>query len=312
MKVLVFNVGASLSCYAEIADKRIVIDLGSSSDISPTVDFLVPLFEKRKSPKLDSKKYEIDQLFLSHPHNDHISDIKNFDKSFYPKLITIPNDNEGNEEDEMIDWELIDNPTDEYVNYLREKVLPGRKPPLVSSDPSTVFLYYIKPKHCEYHDELVSANYANNISLCVLLRESSESVLFPGDLMKDGMSFLIKHNSSFRNKLKDGIDTMITPHHGLRSSFSTDLYDHIRNNKTYRLHIVPEMVTSKDGNRNTDSRYSSKEYCSGKNSFSTSSDPVYQVKTSNGNLFFDTNKDPSSFVLSDDLDEIIELFTDNS
>ena len=124
---MIFNVGASLSSYLEVNSKRIVVDLGSSDDFSPTNDFLIPLFERRQAPKNTDNQFEIDQLFLSHPHNDHISDIRAFHKRFYPKLITVPNNNEGNLPKDMINWDLIDNPSDEYVRFLRERVLPGPK-----------------------------------------------------------------------------------------------------------------------------------------------------------------------------------------
>ena len=51
MKVVVFNVGAALSAYVETDNKKIVIDLGKSSDFSPVNDFLLPLFEKRGENK---------------------------------------------------------------------------------------------------------------------------------------------------------------------------------------------------------------------------------------------------------------------
>ena len=51
MKVVIFNIGAALSAYVEIGDKKIVIDLGKSSVFSPVNDFLLPLFEKRGEKK---------------------------------------------------------------------------------------------------------------------------------------------------------------------------------------------------------------------------------------------------------------------
>jgi mRNA degradation ribonuclease J1/J2 len=73
MKVVVFNVGAALSAYVETDNKKIVIDLGKSSDFSPVNDFLIPLFEKRGEKKNYSDKYYLSQVFISHPHQDHIS-----------------------------------------------------------------------------------------------------------------------------------------------------------------------------------------------------------------------------------------------
>ena len=73
-KIVILNVGGALSSYAEIDNKKIIIDLGKSSDFSPVDNFLIPLAQKRSFKKSDvtgnTDKYNIDQLFLSHLDND--------------------------------------------------------------------------------------------------------------------------------------------------------------------------------------------------------------------------------------------------
>ena len=97
-KIVIFNVGGALSSYAEFDDKKIVMDIGAGADFSPVDDFLIPLAEKRSFKKSDIEgcvdKYYIDQLFLSHLDNDHISDYEKFRNKFYPNYMTSPNDNE--------------------------------------------------------------------------------------------------------------------------------------------------------------------------------------------------------------------------
>ena len=304
-KQAIFNVGGSLSTYIEFAGKKIVIDLGKNSDFSPTKDFLLPYFKKNSFSKRNGK-YVDDQLIISHPHNDLISDIKNFDRYFYAELFTIPNDNRGMQEDEKINWELIKNPTDEYVKYLREKMLPGRQPPLKSSNPKNLFIYYIKSKICE--KILTKDNYANNISIAVYVRINGCKILLPGDLMKDGMEYLIDHDSGFRNKLKEGVDFLVAPHHGLKSSFSTKLFKKMKNNKTKRLNIISEKPTSVDSNRLVDSRYANKNYCEGKNNLSTNESKVYQRKTSRGHIIIDYHGNEPLIVIANDARELLKKF----
>lgn len=57
MKTVIFNVGAALSAYMESDNKKIVIDLGKSSDFSPVNDFLLPLFKKRGEKRNYGGKY---------------------------------------------------------------------------------------------------------------------------------------------------------------------------------------------------------------------------------------------------------------
>jgi len=306
MKQVIFNVGGALSSYIETSGKRIVVDIGKNSNFSPVHDFMLPYFEKVGINKTGNRYY-IDQLIISHPHDDHISDIIDFDKYFHAELFTVPNDNKDMPQDEKINWDLINNPKDDYVKYLREKMLPGRKPPLRSSNPHSLFLYYIKPTFCENHNELNQSNYANNISLVFYLRLNGHKTLMPGDLMKDGMDFLIQNDSGFRNKLKDGIDFLIAPHHGLRSSFSTMLFKKIKNEKTKRLNIISEKPTTDDSTRKVDSRYSSEEYCEGINNLSTKQSKVYQRKTSNGHILIDySQSEPKVEIL--DTDKLIDAF----
>lgn len=78
MKTIIFNVGSAFSAYVENAEKKIVIDLGTGNNFSPVNDFLIPLFDKRQEAKGQDGRYSINQLIISHPHNDHISDIEDF------------------------------------------------------------------------------------------------------------------------------------------------------------------------------------------------------------------------------------------
>ena len=100
MKQVIFNVGGALSSYTEFGEKKLMIDIGKSSEFHPILDFLLPLFKAQRYGKSSqsTNKYLIDQLLISHPHKDHISAIEEFDKYFYPDLLTCPNNNEGMEE----------------------------------------------------------------------------------------------------------------------------------------------------------------------------------------------------------------------
>lgn len=302
-KQIVFNVGGGLSTYIENDGHTILIDIGKSSEFSPIENFLLPLFTERGVAKGKDDKYPLSQMILSHPHNDHIASIKEAHSSFYPSLMTVPNDNEGMPVAEKIKWQLIDNPTNDYVEYLRRSVLPGRKPPLVSIDISFLRIYYLKSLQCEKSPALEVKNYANNISIVAFLEINGSRVLVPGDLMKDGMSYLIKNYPAFRGEIEDGVDILLAPHHGLQSSFSTDLFASMKNGKTKRMNIVCEGPTSEDSDRVVDSRYSSTDYCDGINNLSTKEHLVCQRKTSNGHIIIDYSAPEPIFLIETSNDE---------
>ena len=87
MKVAILNVGGALSSYIEVSGKKVVIDLGSGNDFSQLMTSWF-LYSKKKSYEKRNNKYLIDQVILSHPHKDHISDLAEFDKHFYMNLYT--------------------------------------------------------------------------------------------------------------------------------------------------------------------------------------------------------------------------------
>ena len=305
MKIVIFNVGGALSSYVEVGTKKLVIDLGKGNEFSPVNDFLVPLFGERKEQLLKDGRFRMDQLILSHPHTDHINDLTDFDEHFYADLYTTPNDlSPSAESHKNVDWSLVDNADSNEVKKLRDMYV-GRQLPLRVCDPQRMAIGYIYPGHVSDNQTLVDESYTNNISIGVFIR-SGYSIFFPGDVQKEGMKVFLDEDAVVKQQLKQGLDFLIAPHHGLRSSFSTDLYSAMKNGKTKKLNIVSEKVTNgPDDKRQVDSRYSTADYCEGDNNLSTKDSPVYQRKTSNGHIFID---DDGSITIESDISKIIEKF----
>jgi beta-lactamase superfamily II metal-dependent hydrolase len=299
MKQVVFNVGGALSTYVEFDDKKLLIDVGKNDEFNPIIDFLLPLYRKRGNEKSqwNDKKYHIDQLIISHPHKDHLSSIVDFDKYFHSELLTCPNSNDGMQELDKINWELIGNKDDPSIIKLKE-MLVGRQPPLRTTADQNEWIYYLPPKTVENNKELSAESYCNNISIAVFLLINNRRIFLPGDIQKAGMVELLNIKYALKSRLRGGVDVLVAPHHGLTSSFSVELFDLIPNHRTQCLNIVSEKTNNPDENRTVDSRYSSSEYCYGRNNLKCN-----QFKTSNGHLFIDYSpRDYPSF----------EVITDNS
>ncbi len=307
MKQVIFNVGGALSVYSEFSNKKLIVDVGKSKDFNPILDFLLPLYESEdysKSTK-DNSKFFIDQFLISHPHNDHISAIGDFNDYFYPQLLTCPNDNEGMNESHKINWDLVEK--NKNIDILRE-MLEGRQPPLRSTHEQNEFIYYLPPKDVEDSEELMNESYCNNISIVVFLLINQQRIFMPGDIQKLGMAEIINQNYHLKNKLGGGVDFLITPHHGLKSSFSTVLFDNVKDNKTNRLNIVSEKI-SNDENRVVDTRYSSSDFCSGNNNLTTNDSPCNQLKTSRGHVLIDYSQYSNPFIeIINDNEELINKF----
>lgn len=312
-KQIVFNVGGALSTYIEFDNKKLLVDIGANSDFNPIKNFLLPLYQKRDDRKCYIKghtnKYHIDQLIISHPHKDHLSAIEDFDEYFYPELLTTPNDNPNMEKyGGKINWKLIGNETESYMVKFR-KMLEGRQPPLRATSDQNEFIFFLNPKDVE-NDTLLSTTekYPNNISIVVFLIINNHRVFLPGDIQKEGMKKIINDNHFLLNKLKGGVDVLIAPHHGLRSSFSTYLFEKMKNGKTRCINIISEKANNPDDNRNVDTRYS--EYCIGENNlYGTNSYDRYSVKTSNGHIVINYEKaNTPTFHIHRNIEETFEYF----
>lgn len=268
--------------------KWIMIDLGASDDFNPVIDFLAPRLKAQKGEKKEDK-YVISQLIITHPHDDHMACIRDFDKHIYPLLLTVPNNVDHPKQPNgcKVNWSLIKNPSDDLTNYLCQRMLPGREPPLraTKDDDSSGFYFkinYLKPQVCEKDDDLSRSNYANNISIMVRLNYKGNVVLFCGDIMKDGMIKIIELNQALRAALSgNGIDYLVAPHHGLRSSFPVELFNAMKDKRTRSLNIISERPTRKDSDEIVDDRYDRPEYCLGINNLKRNSGTkVRHVRTS--------------------------------
>ncbi len=296
-KIAIFNVGGALSCYIEIDDKKSLIDIGASTEFSPVDDFLIPLSRRGKfssgSLVYNSNKYVIDQLFLSHLDKDHISDYSKFREIFHPNYMTCPNDNNNQDEMFKVNRDLLGTESEIRKLVLDDMLGRGttddRRPNLKPTNPlisltEEISIHYLIPRYCEKDIELSKA-YANNISLVLFVKCLDKTVLFTGDLLKDGMKCLIENDKTLRNNLETyGVDYLIAPHHGLETSFSELLFQTIQGNKT-RLNIISEKVRSSDSDENrsnVDSRYYNLNYSTGDNSLGQ-----YGVKTSLGHIIID-------------------------
>jgi len=320
-KIVIFNVGGALSSYAEIDDKKIMIDLGRSSNFSPVDNFLIPLAQKRSFRKINISenidKYHIDQLFLSHLDNDHISDYEKFREKFHPNYMTCPNDNETQDSifKIIISFFTGENDTRKLVlsdMKTRTANVPdnpyGMSPsnPLVSTIPEIIKLFYLKSTECG-NNECLKTGYANNISLLLFFHLNNKTLLMPGDILKEGMEYLIEHNTDFKKQLNDfGIDFLIAPHHGLATSFSERLFQEMKGNKT-RLNIISEKVREEDSDENrsdVDGRYYDSKYSTGENSLKQNG-----VKTSIGHIVIDLETDEKEIKQFTEIADVIKEFT---
>lgn len=262
--IFLFNVNRGLSIFIRLPNnKAIIYDVGKS-EFQPLSFIKNHIFYKLKTPK------PIKQIILSHPHLDHIAELKYLKKKwslFSPSLLTCPHDKSN---DEKVNWKRINNPDGEetkkilkiYRRLYEKRCLPLQCPYPDEQDQYDVEfgLFYIKPPICEkLFPPQKNQEYTNSLSLVFWYRHGKNTILIPGDITPKAMEYLLKEENgvekrfsilnskemrkfenwhkknlnqpSLKELLKNGLTILVAPHHGLESGFSKELYEAIKGGK---------------------------------------------------------------------------------
>lgn len=274
----------------------ILFDLGSSEDFSPVEFVAKHIAPKLTPFTDKNKKYPIAQCFLSHPHADHIWEIGRVcdhgdNKALlYPHLLTCPNDKAPGEE---VDFDRLTNDENRDLLALYRASYKSRTPPLQSLEsdgkagvPNVEYgFYYVLPPRVDAIHPAVDQHYGNGLSLVFYLRHGKNSIVIPGDMTPDVMKELLpggkavsKRYTYFSNApagvpsdfhsatstqpaLKTllgqrGLSVYVTPHHGLESCYSPELFAAIKGNKPY-INIISDKRHLSETDGKVDQRYQS-------------------------------------------------------
>jgi beta-lactamase superfamily II metal-dependent hydrolase len=151
---------------------------------------------------------------LSHPHEDHITDINRLNNRLPPAIILR----------QKYDWEKIKEPEGEYEildTYTRWQTTYNQT---VEEQPNWGMKietsFCLSPSEARKIDE---NKFVNNSSIPVMIKYKGWKFFFPGDLEKDGWSELLKREE-FKDALR-GTDFFITAHHGHSSGYCKEIFD---------------------------------------------------------------------------------------
>lgn len=152
-------------------------------------------------------------------------------------------------------------------------------------------VYYIMPPKCEELHESDDNKYANSTSIIFYMRHGVHSILIPGDMTPEGMTYILEEGDCVQKRftkfsedetsqhpewheknadqprlselLRDhGLTVLVAPHHGLESGYSADLYDSIRGGKP-DFAVISERIKKRENDGDTDKRYYGKQYAFG-------------------------------------------------
>jgi hypothetical protein len=294
--IFLFNVGRGLSIFIRTPNNYgIIYDLGSSDDFSP-IDFI----KKNIGPNLQKynsngnlKKFA--QLIISHPHEDHISEISKIHDDDIGLLTCPHNKNDSGYEEEKFDFSCVEEgeKIEIYKNLFLTRKLPLQTIQYSIETTQTPIseygLYYLKPKYVKNIHPNNNHLYTNGCSIMLYYKHGENSILIPGDITPEVFNSIMNKESGSEKRytefnleskyknwhlktsdqpdLKDnlkrfGLSVLIAPHHGLESCYTQILFDNIKFNKPKIIGISEKRhVSENDGNIHNN--YQSKDFSKG-------------------------------------------------
>jgi len=232
LRVICWNIEHGNAAYINTPiDKHINIDLGSSSYFSP-MQFLKESFNVQR----------LDEVIVTHPHADHLSDIHNFN-ILSPRVFSRPRhltEEEIRKANRTEDRAVID----KYIEIHNRYSVPVKKednPELAENNGGVSF-------HT-FKDALTSKDNINNHGLVTIVEYLGCKILFPGDIEPAAWRSLLE-KQDFLSAIT-GVDILIASHHGRESGVYSDIFQY----------FTPKLTVISDGrfvDTSATSRYSEK------------------------------------------------------
>lgn len=192
--------------------RKAILDCGSSDSISPASE-INSTVEKKK----------LDYLLISHPHQDHITDILELDKRFDIKVLSR---NKLIDENKMKDDnpEVFDPPNDKFINKYFEISKRFTEPVSQENDPSNTQWGNGCTIHSFSNDD--KSLEVNDLSMVGFVVFYNETILYGGDLKEKGWLEILKQEK-FREFLKK-TTIFIASHHGNESGYCEEIFKYFK------------------------------------------------------------------------------------
>lgn len=278
MKVIIFDVGnASSALVVSPNGYGMMIDCGCNSEKTNPIETINRNQEwLNLKPFVDSNgnSYPLALLHITHPDDDHVRNAERVKKELNPfslrrtKGIEFPNS-----EGIHVDYKKMFDTA--YNTYTTETIDWGL-------DINEIF--QIPIEEVKLNPSLNGA-INNNSSILRYIKHNGVSILFSGDLEKEGWEWLTENDKNFKEIIqKNGVDILISAHHGHKSGFSTDFFNIAKDVK-----CVIHSKTKENSQYSSDVSGSYSDRCSGIIYRSLENKKYYNGRVlttrSNGNIY---------------------------
>jgi len=212
LRIIIFKVEHGFCSFIKTPNNyTILIDCGATESFSPIKYILdnelndVSLYNNRK----------LTRFILTHPHDDHLTDIERLKNELPPAIILRQKYVWGDVKvSEDGDYEKLDT----YVELQEIYNTPIVNPPDWGMDLGHGA--YFSPEEAKKID---ANKFINNSSIPTILKYSNFKIIFPGDLEKAAWLELLK-KQNFKEGIKGG-SFFVASHHGHSSGYCKEIFD---------------------------------------------------------------------------------------
>ncbi len=206
LRVICWNVEHGNAAYVQTPTfKHIALDLGSEPDFSP-LSFLKSQF------RID----RLDEVIISHPHTDHLTDISCFDE-LSPSVLKRPKhltENEIRAANRREDASIVDKYIEINNRYNVSPISREKNPELPENNGGVIFHTFM--------DTSSSTANINNHGIVTILEYLRCKIIFPGDIESPTWASLLQRRD-FVMAISEA-DILIASHHGREAGFHSDLF----------------------------------------------------------------------------------------
>lgn len=282
LRVLIFNVEFGFCSFIKTPNNyTLLIDCGATDRFYP-IKYII---DNELSGVTERAGRKLTKFILSHPHDDHLTDIERLKEDLEPAMIFR----------QKYNWEEVkigDKKGYGSLDVYSEWQEKYRYKPQSLPDwgMSINHNFYLTPEKAKKVDE---NKYINNSSIPVFMEYKGWKITFPGDLEQKGWLELLKLDGF--KKLLNGTSFFITSHHGHSSGYCKEIYDCMG-----KPHF--NIVSAHKGDESIESAYSKPENAIGvqynnqpRYMFSTRSDgTIFLEVDENGNCAYELKKLPNN------------------
>ena len=239
LRVIVFHVDHGFCAFAKSPNGyALLIDCGATEKFSP----IKYISENELSDTVQYNGHKLAKFILTHPHDDHLSDIERVKSLLRPGIMLR----------QKYDWDDVKTGDrgeyenlDTYVDLQQDYNQPVTSPPDWGMNISHGD--YLTPEKAK---EINENEFINNSSIPTFIEYKGYKIVLPGDLEADAWTELFKREA-FKDSIKAG-NFFVTSHHGHSSGYCKEIYG-------YMGKPFFNIISTHSGDESVESAYSKPE-----------------------------------------------------